>query len=568
MYRERIPTAPKSIGRQAPAIFSSGRNFGFLAPVGRFVKTAVESLDPRFIASEGGRSVQHVVGDATELGRSIITGEDTLSESPTARAYQAAGGGAPGVLAAALPYVNVGTAVLPTTRVLTPAGRAAIGADAAERLAQKQILATVDRPPTVGVHVSPRSGLTEINPRVAGQTQGAASDSLVGSSYMWDARSPQTPTNIFDNPQMADIAGLGETPSIYVTRPQGRVFADANVPMSSALRVAGPQEVLTQLPFDQQALSQYLESLGVSPRSATADRLEQAYRGLSPVVRQQVANRPNQMAEEALRTAIRMAGEGNQQYASLVGLDRSAPLDQLLTSPEAMRIYNEGVVRYGGTPAAVDTTAIQGATNAFAPSVETLGRGVYSVDLGGGNAKLYYLKDDGAVGGTLGLAKDGNGYTVWSLSADPGSAVAAQLLAGAKLQAEKNFPGVLYPLTPSRNLSQYSRPLVEKLQAAGLIDPNFVLPDTEYLNPVSSPLHETTFYPEYSPRLTQLNPADISEQTRNLIRILAQAKREGRISPDAITRTAELRADLARRMKSQGLVIDVLPDIADDPQVS
>jgi len=137
MYRERIPTAPKSIGRQAPAIFSSGRNFGFLAPVGRLVKTAVESLDPRFIASEGGRSVQHVVGDATELGRSIITGEDTLSESPTARAYQAAGGGAPGVLAAALPYVNVGTAVLPTTRVLTPTGRLAMSADVAERAGNK-----------------------------------------------------------------------------------------------------------------------------------------------------------------------------------------------------------------------------------------------------------------------------------------------------------------------------------------------------------------------------------------------------------------------------------------------
>ena len=126
MYRERIPIAPKSIGRQAPAIFSSSRNFGFLAPVGRFLKTAVESLDPRFIASEGGRSVQHVVGDAKELAKSVVTGEDTLSQSPTARAYQAAGGGAPGVLAAALPYVNVGTAVLPTTKVLTPTGRLAM----------------------------------------------------------------------------------------------------------------------------------------------------------------------------------------------------------------------------------------------------------------------------------------------------------------------------------------------------------------------------------------------------------------------------------------------------------
>jgi hypothetical protein len=530
MYRERIPTAPKSIGRQAPVSFSSGPSFSFLRPVGRFLKTAVESLDPRFIASEGGRSVQHVVGDATELGRSIITGEDTLSESPTARAYQAAGGGAPGVLAAALPYVNVGTAVLPTTRVLTPAGRAAIGADAAERLAQKQILATVDRPPTVGVHVSPRSGLTEINPRVANQTQGAASDSLVGSSYMWDARSPQTPTNIFDNPQMADIAGLGETPSIYVTRPQGRVFADANVPMSSALRVAGPQEVLTQLPFDQQALSQYLESLGVSPRSATADRLEQAYRGLSPVVRQQVANRPNQMAEEALRTAIRMAGEGNQQYASLVGLDRSAPLDQLLASPEALRIYNEGIVRYGGTP--------------------TSRSGMFSLGAGRENVMIYQLGDQGQVQGALEMYPTPEGYVVQNLSAELGSPTVARLLAGAKLRAQAQYPGLEYPLAPSTNLSQYSRPLVEKLQAAGLVDPNFGLPAIDEINAIDLPYHAANPIDINDvPRLVPIQKQELQQTTKELIRALAQAKREGRINPDSVTRTTELRSQLAERQR-------------------
>lgn len=62
---------------------------------------------------QGGKSLQHVTGDAKELARSIITGKDTLSQSPTARAYQAAGGGLTGTLAAAGPYLDVGSVVAP-----------------------------------------------------------------------------------------------------------------------------------------------------------------------------------------------------------------------------------------------------------------------------------------------------------------------------------------------------------------------------------------------------------------------------------------------------------------------
>lgn len=146
MYRERIPTAPLSNydkiiqSRLAPHRFTGGSSgLGFLRPVSNFLKTAVESLDPRFIASEGGRSVEHVYGDARELAKSVVTGEDTLSQSPSAQAYQAAGGGLGGALAAALPYVNVATAVVPTTKVFTPAGRVALAADAAERVASRQL---------------------------------------------------------------------------------------------------------------------------------------------------------------------------------------------------------------------------------------------------------------------------------------------------------------------------------------------------------------------------------------------------------------------------------------------
>ena len=151
IYRQRIPTQTGQ-----PAARSDRFGFGMatrptgqtssnpLGAVGRFMKTAVASLDPRFILSEGGRSVEHVVGDVTELGRSVVTGRDTLSQSPSARAYQAAGGGAPGVFAAAMPYVNVATALIPEARLLTPAGRVASGADALERGISNAILRSAD----------------------------------------------------------------------------------------------------------------------------------------------------------------------------------------------------------------------------------------------------------------------------------------------------------------------------------------------------------------------------------------------------------------------------------------
>jgi hypothetical protein len=243
------------------------------------------------------------------------------------------------VLAAALPYVNVGTAVLPTTRVLTPAGRAAIGADAAERLAQKQILATVDRPPMVGVHISGRPGLSQISPRSVGQRQVTAADALVGSSYMYDARSPRMLEQLFPDDPLRNAA-YGDTPSLYVTRPQGRVFADSNVPVSPALRVQGPQQVLAEIPYDKQALQTYLQKLGVVERGATADKLEQMYRSLSPVVEQQIANRGNQMAEEGVRMAVKLGQSGTPVYLGLSSLDPNAPLGELLTNPQAKEIYD------------------------------------------------------------------------------------------------------------------------------------------------------------------------------------------------------------------------------------
>lgn len=145
MYSQRIPK------RTQPTTRSDKYGFGAAEPLrgstssdpigrlGSFLKTAVASLDPRFIAEQGGKSVEHVTGDIYQLGRSVVTGEDTLSESPSARAYQAAGEGITGAFAAAMPYVDVATAVYPFAKAATPAGALAIERAAGEAVASRNL---------------------------------------------------------------------------------------------------------------------------------------------------------------------------------------------------------------------------------------------------------------------------------------------------------------------------------------------------------------------------------------------------------------------------------------------
>lgn len=421
MYRERIPTAPLSNydkiiqSRLAPHRFTGGSSgLGFLRPVSNFLKTAVESLDPRFIASEGGRSVEHVYGDARELAKSVVTGEDTLSQSPSAQAYQAAGGGLGGALAAALPYVNVATAVVPTTKLLTPAGRVALAADAAERVASRQLGQAIGRAtPTV------RQATADATERLA--------------------QSMAAPT-------------LADRPTIYM---------NTNI-------------------YDPTPPAPASASIGINE--------------IDDILRDIRASRPE------------------------------APPTQL--------------------------------AGAVQPSTTNLPRGTYAVDDASGNVTIYQLDNQGAVRGKLVMNRDMDGYTVSSLSAEPGSVAAANLLAAAKITGDLNFPGVQYPLRPSTNLSQYSRPLVQKLQAAGLIDPNYVLPNAGLLNSISRPFELDMPIPVQDiPRLVGVPPEQLRGTTRDLIQALARAKQEGRISPDTIERTAQLRADLAQRqalLASQG----------------
>ena len=208
-------------------------------------------------------------------------------------------------------------------------------------------------PYTYGVHVSPVADLAEIRARLAMQQQVTALDAMPGSSYMWDARSPRTIGSIFDNAQMnpatrdymmsPEELAAQSTPNIYITRaPAGQVFQDANIPGSSALRVAGNQEVLGQVPFDRAALQAALEKYGITPRSEAADALESQYRAMNPQVQLDIANRTQQLAEQGLRNTIIRAAEPYyaKQYPSLNTLDPNATLSDLLKNPEAKKIYD------------------------------------------------------------------------------------------------------------------------------------------------------------------------------------------------------------------------------------
>jgi hypothetical protein len=97
------------------------------------------------IFQQGGKSLEHVGGDAYQLGRSVLTGKDTLSESPSARAYQAAGEGITGAFAAAMPYVDVATAVYPFAKAATPAGALAIEQAAGEKVGNRLLNQEFDK---------------------------------------------------------------------------------------------------------------------------------------------------------------------------------------------------------------------------------------------------------------------------------------------------------------------------------------------------------------------------------------------------------------------------------------
>jgi hypothetical protein len=285
-------------------------------------------------------ATRRAVGDITAIPR---VGEP--SASPTAADIRQKGF-VEGLGGAILDYGNLAATAAPFAGAAAKGVQGIRGANVATEI-----------PYTYGIHVSPMADLAEIQARKAMQNQYMAGDSMTGSSYMWDAKSPQGISQIFDNwqlnPELADFLMTPEelayhTPEIYLTRaPANTVFQDANVLNSPSLRVAGNQEVITQLPRERAALQAVLEKYGITQRSAQADRLESKFRGMNPQVRRDVINRPRQMAEEQLRITISrgfMPGT-ETYYPGIYKLDPNAPLEELLRDPSAQKLFDNMVNR-------------------------------------------------------------------------------------------------------------------------------------------------------------------------------------------------------------------------------
>lgn len=130
-------------------------------------------------------------------------------------------------------------------------------------------------------------------------------------------------------------------------------MGDANVPGSSSLRVLGPQKVVGTLPVEREAMVNALRQYGVNPRSAYIEDLVGRARAASPRFRASVKQRLNDLAEERLRVALRVVGEGPKPgawWGNLhgLGLDPNAPLQELLKNPTARQAFDEFVKMVSG----------------------------------------------------------------------------------------------------------------------------------------------------------------------------------------------------------------------------
>ena len=479
---------------------------------------------------------RRAVGDIT-----AIPGVGKPSASPTATDIKNKGW-LEGLGGAALDYANLAATAAPFVGPAVKGIQGIRGARVATEI-----------PYTYGIHVSPTADLAEIQARQAMQQQAMAGDAMAGSSYMWDARSPQTIGSIFDNPQLnpaanpnllltpEELAALPQ-PNLYVTRaPAGQVVQDANVPGSSALRVGGNQEVLAQVPFDRASLQAAMEQYAGPTRNATADALEAQYRGLNPAVRANIAGRPYQLAEENLRQVISRGTNPyfEKNFPGLSKLDPNAPIGELLRDADARKLFEQ----YRG----IDATKVESMVAPEPPpsrltppawrerqvptssrlTVETYGppdpqtgqefiiRAFDNTsDEYKGALTMYWdpIKQKAIV--------DGMGAT--------NAMVTPQLVSSAAYIIKKYYGDIPFPLEPSSNLSAYSRPFVERLQKAGLVDPDFILPEANELNSINKAMLPDDFADEFS------NDADIIpslayQPTYNdVLRALVESKRKAK----------------------------------------
>ena len=105
-----------------------------------------------------------------------------------------------------------------------------------------------------------------------------------------------------------------------------------------------------------------------------------------------------------------------------------------------------------------------------------------------------------------------------------------QLIAAAANEARKVLGDVPYPLTPSTNLSMYSRPFVERLQQAGLIDPDYQLPAIDSLNKIDRSHGPESFVSSlgHVPQEV-IDPLSYQPTYNDVLKALVESKRQAKL---------------------------------------
>jgi hypothetical protein len=109
--------------------------------------------------------------------------------------------------------------------------------------------------------------------------------------------------------------------------------------------------------------------------------------------------------------------------------------------------------------------------------------------------------------------------------------VVPQILASAAHVVRKFYGNIQFPLEPSTNLSVHSRPLVERLQQAGLVDPNFELPKPSELNTITKQSSEPSDFaaPDAFFDTQVINPLAYQPTYNDVLKKLVESKRQAKL---------------------------------------
>ena len=109
--------------------------------------------------------------------------------------------------------------------------------------------------------------------------------------------------------------------------------------------------------------------------------------------------------------------------------------------------------------------------------------------------------------------------------------VTPQLIAAAAAEVRKLVGDVKYPLTPDTSLSSTSRPFVERLQQAGLIDPAYKLPPIDNINAITKLSGPTSFAPKKAGKgATVIDPLSYQPGYNEVLKALVESKRQAKLA--------------------------------------